>query len=604
MNEELAVLFDRLATQEYIAKKPGYTFKANVFKKVSKLFRTSNVNVKTLEDALSVVNTAFKSAKTIHAKLTEYFKTGTLRSLSNNQVTKSILEISSVPQIGIVKAKQLVDKGIYSVKELKKHTDLLHNKQKLGLKYYNELINNKSFKAKPIERKEIDSFHTVLKGVSKTTCNFEICGSYRRGAEKSGDIDVLFTDDDPSCFAHMINVLTRDGVLVDHFSQGKTKWMGMGKVPGYSKHRRIDLMYVNRKEFPFAILYFTGSKDFNETMRAYARTKGYTLNEHTIKKIDGNHVEHTITTEADIFKFLGLPYVTPENRNNALKYQNVRSASIKNVQFDVSNKVLLASVYDEAGTDPTGYLASEKLDGIRAIWTGESLRSRTNKLFHAPKWFTAHFPVDTVLDGELFLARNSFEKTASIVMKKTPIDHEWKNITYMVFDLPNNNAAFSERIKKVQTTVAAICKKNKECRVQLVPHTSIKNKGHLQEYYKKILNAGGEGVMLRLPSSKYERKRSKTLLKYKPTTDTEAIIIGTTEGKGKDTGALGALQVKLMSGAQQFKVGTGFTDKQRKSFWIKRNSIIGSVITFSFKGLTARGIPRHPVFMHFRDPLY
>src|SRR3954447_2549458 len=71
--------------------------------------------------------------------------------------------------------------------------------------------------------------------------------------------------------------------------------------------------------------------------------------------------------------------------------------------------VLLAESWD-GQRDPKGWWISEKLDGVRAYWDGKQLLSRLGNVLHAPEWFIKDLPKHS-LDGELFLARKSFQKT-------------------------------------------------------------------------------------------------------------------------------------------------------------------------------------------------
>ena len=91
--------------------------------------------------------------------------------------------------------------------------------------------------------------------------------------------------------------------------------MGLGKTKMSKWCRRIDIMYTKPEEYPFAILYFTGSGEFNERMRGEALKQGYTMNEYGIKHLDNAHkVDHKFNYEGDIFKFLNYKYIQPENR--------------------------------------------------------------------------------------------------------------------------------------------------------------------------------------------------------------------------------------------------------------------------------------------------
>ena len=91
--------------------------------------------------------------------------------------------------------------------------------------------------------------------------------------------------------------------------------MGLGKINSSPYYRRIDIMYTKPEEYPFAILYFTGSGDFNVKMREYALEKGFTMNEYSIKHTETKEkVNHKFISERDIFDFLNYEYLNPQNR--------------------------------------------------------------------------------------------------------------------------------------------------------------------------------------------------------------------------------------------------------------------------------------------------
>ena len=93
--------------------------------------------------------------------------------------------------------------------------------------------------------------------------------------------------------------------------------------------------------------------------------------------------------------------------------------------------LLLAESWD-GEQDPTGWLMSEKFDGVRAYWDGTRFLSRQGNKFHAPPWFTDDLP-DVPLDGELWLARKAFQRTVSMVRRQDQSEH-WKQLLYVVFD--------------------------------------------------------------------------------------------------------------------------------------------------------------------------
>ena len=87
---------------------------------------------------------------------------------------------------------------------------------------------------------------------------------------------------------------------------------------------------------------------------------------------------------------------------------------------------------------------SEKLDGVRAYWTGKEFLSRRGNLYHAPAWFCAGLPNEP-LDGEIWMDRKKFQRTVAIVRRQDKSDH-WKDLRFRVFDAPEAGAAFEERI--------------------------------------------------------------------------------------------------------------------------------------------------------------
>ena len=119
--------------------------------------------------------------------------------------------------------------------------------------------------------------------------------------------------------------------------------------------------------------------------------------------------------------------------------------------------------------------------------------------------------------------------------------------------------------------------------------------------FDKVIKGGGEGIMLRQPSSIYEGKRSSTLLKMKAEFDTEGKIVGYNPGVGKYVGMLGSFKCKLISGkniGKSFNV-SGMNDEIRTNY--KKTHKIGTIITIAFNDYTKYGVPRHPRYLRKRD---
>jgi DNA ligase-1 len=254
--------------------------------------------------------------------------------------------------------------------------------------------------------------------------------------------------------------------------------------------------------------------------------------------------------------------------------------------------VLLAHKFDSfKDLDPTGWWWSEKLDGVRAYWDGSRLISRQGNVFHAPEWFKAALPKDAILDGELWMGRQMFQKTISIV-KRLDWGEDAKKIKYVLFDVPSRkNEIFEARLNAaINYTIAANVP-----HIQAHPHQRVESRKHLFELLKEYEALGAEGLMIRKPGSLYEEGRSSTLLKVKPFKDGEAVVIGHEPGKGRHKGVMGSCVVRLPSGVE-FNVGTGFTDQERRN-----PPEIGATITFRYTELTEDGKPKCASFVCVRN---
>lgn len=252
--------------------------------------------------------------------------------------------------------------------------------------------------------------------------------------------------------------------------------------------------------------------------------------------------------------------------------------------------LLLAEVYQN-NIDVQQYWVSEKLDGVRAFWDGKQLISRGGQLIAAPAWFVAHFPTQK-LDGELWLGRNAFAETLSIVSKATPVDSEWQQLGYYIFELPDAPGNFSERITLMQQLV----QQHNSPYLKLVPQFRLASKEQLQAKLHELEQSGAEGLMLHHQDAAYTTGRSNALLKLKTYQDTEAEVIGYRPGKGKYQGMVGALVVKMPDG-KTFAIGSGLTDALRQT-----PPEIGSIITYRYNGYTKTGLPRFARFLRLHQP--
>jgi DNA ligase-1 len=242
--------------------------------------------------------------------------------------------------------------------------------------------------------------------------------------------------------------------------------------------------------------------------------------------------------------------------------------------------VLLAHKW-EVDQDPKDWWMSEKLDGVRAYWDGQKFISRLGNEFFAPDFFRAGLP-DHPLDGELWMGRKKFQDTVSIVRQLNAGDY-WKRLRFLVFDAPHLKTSFEHRM----TSLARL----EHPYVTLVTQERCKGVEHLKTELARVEALGAEGLMLRQPGSLYESGRSYSLLKVKTFHDAEGRVIGYEPGKGKHKGRIGALQIRAANGVE-FKVGTGFSDKEREN-----PPAVGSVITYRYQELTRDNVPRFPSYV-------
>jgi DNA ligase-1 len=252
-----------------------------------------------------------------------------------------------------------------------------------------------------------------------------------------------------------------------------------------------------------------------------------------------------------------------------------------------SHKAMLASIYP--GNAPvTEYWVSEKLDGVRGHWDGEALWTRSGYLIKAPAWFTQHWPAMT-MDGELWIARGSFDVTSTIVRSSGTDDAEWHQIQFMVFDLPGHGGVFGERVQ-VMGDIAA----HAIPWLRAIKQFKVRSTDELDLALEALVADGGEGLMLHHQNARYLSGRSQDLVKYKLYEDAEARVLGYTAGNGKYTGKIGALDVESADG-RRFRLGSGLSDADRT-----QPPPVGSWVTYRFNGLTSSGLPRFARFLRTR----
>jgi len=304
-------IFSTLATHE---KNNGAGFKASAYIKsingIKKFSDDSEINIENLKSIKGL-------GEKLISKIQEIMEKDTCDAYEKiKDINDPRTVFMGIHGIGPVKAKQLVSVGFKTIEDLRNCQDLtkyLNDLQIKSLPYYEELQLR-------IPREEIQNHEKYLKQVLKIcdvpigSCHFTIAGSYRRGKPESGDIDILFTSKDKKKYDKFIEILTENGYLVDDLAKGTKKYNGICKY-GKNPCRRIDIMYTKPCEYAFAILYFTGSMEFNTKMRKDLLERGLSLNEYSLKDSETKKpVDHKFVKEVDIFNYLGLEYVHPCDR--------------------------------------------------------------------------------------------------------------------------------------------------------------------------------------------------------------------------------------------------------------------------------------------------
>ena len=330
-NEVFIQVLSQMAQQ---TASKGEHFKTRAYKKAQETITGFSGNITKLEDIEGLPGIGKSILETLEKAMSKPIVT------SQKMEEDPLIVLTGVYGIGPKKAEELVKSGIKTIAQLRKVQDeVLNDKQIIGLKYYEDVL-------KRIPRAEIDEYNkilrktmneiektfgsTILKGGNDFGSTFpkggyEIVGSYRRGAQDSGDIDVIVTTKFTQIFILWIDMLIKNKVILEVLSRGPSKCLVMAKIPGASAVRRVDFLYSPPDEYAFSILYFTGSKEFNTVMRGRALQYGLTLNEHGFhhmvagekgRKVKGPKLNKEFKDEKAIFDHLEMLWKEPNERKD------------------------------------------------------------------------------------------------------------------------------------------------------------------------------------------------------------------------------------------------------------------------------------------------
>ena len=319
-----------LSEIEFIKMKQGDFMSAKRYKNAQEAIYNVKHDIFSPKDLEGV---KFIGAKMLEV-LTEYQNTGQVAYLEKEK--KNPVNIfANIYGVGYVNAKKIVQSGITTISQLRQKPEILNDKQRIGLTYYEDILER-------IPRNEIDEYNKIFKFIFDSlkipSCKYEIVGSYRRGVASSGDIDVIISDYNniSTVFKRFIEELEKQKIILHRLADGKSKVLAIGNLSNY-KARRIDFLYSSPQEYPFAVLYFTGSKGFNTAMRQRALDLGYSLNEHGIYEMKNGIKQSKLNlifeNEKDIFDFLSMEYKNPQDRIDS------RSIVLKESHAEVENEI-------------------------------------------------------------------------------------------------------------------------------------------------------------------------------------------------------------------------------------------------------------------------
>jgi len=298
---------------------------------------------------------------------------------------------------------------------------------------------------------------------------------------------------------------------------------------------------------------------------------------------------------------------------NTIKKFSVQLADSLKSHFEKGNGIVI----DESVEYPIR--VEPKLDGLRCVAVkckGEvTMFTRNGTVLETLPTIKAALENSSwdnfVLDGEAM--GSDWNETASVVMshKKSKDDsgiifHVFDAISFDTWENQSASPPLHERLELVKNLLSELQSSE---RVKCVEGITAKNEAELLSFYSDCMEKGYEGVMLKARNASYCFKRSSAVLKLKPTTTYEGVVVGSYEGRrgSKREGMWGGFEIVLPNGVVT-RVGGGFTDKLKAEINIDQSAWIGRVIEVEGQpdpqtkdGLTKDGRVRFPVFVRTRD---
>ncbi|KAL4432102.1 hypothetical protein ABPG74_014356 [Tetrahymena malaccensis] len=330
--------FNKLITEELEKLLKIYQQEKDVgrsiaYRKAVGIIKSLDFQIKSVKDVQKINGLGEKTKE----KIKEILETGQCQRaqiLTQSERNQTIELLSKVWGIGPSTAAQLYERNIKSIADLRQNQHLLNKNQKIGLQYFEDLVDRMPREEATLILNEVIKGFKELFPEEYDRYDIVACGSYRRGKETCGDLDILICRKDgeenkpKKLMINLICKLEQEGLLIEHLQfprpnqYGSETYMGIGKLKE-GKHRRIDLKYYPKDLYGYALLYFTGSDYFNRSMRLFARKKGYSLSDHGLYAVNRIDNKTKITsslaipcyTEEEVFAALNLEYKPPYMRS-------------------------------------------------------------------------------------------------------------------------------------------------------------------------------------------------------------------------------------------------------------------------------------------------
>lgn len=318
---EVAAILDEIAT--LLELQGENSFRCNAYAKAARAIGQLEGNLADIVAARGLQDIPGIGA-TLCEKITTLVTTGHLPFYEElkAKTPPGLLDLLRLPSVGPKKVKALYDQlGVDSLEKLKEAclAGKVAGLKGFGAKTQEKILEGIAFVDQLGQRLRLDQALILADGLLEQLrkCRgirrLEVCGSVRRRKETVADIDILVSADDPAPIMAAFVKLPQVQSVV---GQGDTKSSVLVSAFDYHNRRIVmnaDLRVVSDKQFPFALNYFTGSKEHNVAMRQRAIQYGLKLNEYELAG-EGQSID--CREEEDIYRALDLDYIPPELREN------------------------------------------------------------------------------------------------------------------------------------------------------------------------------------------------------------------------------------------------------------------------------------------------